>query len=167
MNFPNFSHFQDYFPNFTDELSQFCSLFLMFHPRIGEDIFSFRSHPLFPNYGAGSELSLKENESPGPCARLYRCRPLLSVGESHQFCIGKENVRNPPNGHSTGQWYAQKVDTIEQHTCTGHVLHMMWRTNIFACQSVTMSRDDILVINQYTAYSRNMQCCRQPAGGHI
>ena len=37
------------FPNFPDELSEFCWTFLIFHPKIGKDLFfsfSFRSHPL-------------------------------------------------------------------------------------------------------------------------
>ena len=43
------------FPFFPDELSEFCWTFLIFHPKIGEDLFFllllFRSHSLaFPNF---------------------------------------------------------------------------------------------------------------------
>ena len=51
LNFPNFFRiFRMSFPNFPDELSEFCWTFLIFHPKIGEDLFFFffffRSHPL-------------------------------------------------------------------------------------------------------------------------
>ena len=52
LNFPNFPDelsefcstfliFRMSFPNFPDELSEFCWTFLIFHPKIGEDLFFF------------------------------------------------------------------------------------------------------------------------------
>ena len=70
-------------------------------PEAGQQTSGGRSKPR-----AGSESSLNGDESPGPCARLERGPPLLSVWESDQFCIGGGNAQNPLNGQSGGHWYA-------------------------------------------------------------